>query len=183
MQEGVFPPHFLPPIHQGTAANPGINQRALQLLFSEVGDKAADWDYAISVSAAEIYNEALRYGEGGGEKLSGGMRGAAGEPAWVGITPRCSPPRPASPALAAHLVPGASDAGFGCARIYFVVFFFVSVHTAHSKRCPSSSITYMGSQRCHRSHSPGAYAAAGTSLLPLPPRTLYIEITNWELGA
>ncbi|XP_065496942.1 kinesin-like protein KIFC3 isoform X2 [Caloenas nicobarica] len=45
---------------EGTAANPGINQRALQLLFSEVRSKAADWDYAISVSAAEIYNEALR---------------------------------------------------------------------------------------------------------------------------
>ncbi|NXE84032.1 KIFC3 protein, partial [Cochlearius cochlearius] len=50
---------------EGTAANPGINQRALQLLFSEVRGKAADWDYAISVSAAEIYNEALRYGAGG----------------------------------------------------------------------------------------------------------------------
>ncbi|XP_074439573.1 kinesin-like protein KIFC3 isoform X2 [Larus michahellis] len=45
---------------EGTAANPGINQRALQLLFSEVRGKAADWEYAISVSAAEIYNEALR---------------------------------------------------------------------------------------------------------------------------
>ncbi|XP_071423574.1 kinesin-like protein KIFC3 isoform X3 [Pithys albifrons albifrons] len=45
---------------EGTAANPGINQRALQLLFSEVRGKAADWDYAITVSAAEIYNESLR---------------------------------------------------------------------------------------------------------------------------
>ncbi|NXJ13566.1 KIFC3 protein, partial [Odontophorus gujanensis] len=45
---------------EGTSANPGINQRALQLLFSEVRSKAADWDYAISVSVAEIYNEALR---------------------------------------------------------------------------------------------------------------------------
>ncbi|KGL79158.1 Kinesin-like KIFC3, partial [Tinamus guttatus] len=45
---------------EGTAANPGINQRALQLLFAEVRSKAADWDYAISVSVAEIYNEALR---------------------------------------------------------------------------------------------------------------------------
>ncbi|NXF36029.1 KIFC3 protein, partial [Nyctibius bracteatus] len=45
---------------EGTPANPGINQRALQLLFSEVRSKAADWDYAISVSAAEIYNESLR---------------------------------------------------------------------------------------------------------------------------
>ncbi|XP_051485104.1 kinesin-like protein KIFC3 isoform X2 [Apus apus] len=45
---------------EGTAANPGINQRALQLLFSEVRGKAADWDYSISVSAAEIYNESLR---------------------------------------------------------------------------------------------------------------------------
>ncbi|NXD30096.1 KIFC3 protein, partial [Spelaeornis formosus] len=45
---------------EGTAANPGINQRALQLLFSEVRGKAADWDYTITVSAAEIYNETLR---------------------------------------------------------------------------------------------------------------------------
>ncbi|XP_015729143.1 kinesin-like protein KIFC3 isoform X2 [Coturnix japonica] len=45
---------------EGTSTNPGINQRALQLLFSEVRSKAADWDYAISVSVAEIYNEALR---------------------------------------------------------------------------------------------------------------------------
>lgn len=66
MPEGVFShPPLIIPIHQGTAANPGINQRALQLLFSEVRSKAADWDYAISVSAAEIYNEALRYREGG----------------------------------------------------------------------------------------------------------------------
>uniref|UniRef100_A0A8B9V1S7 Kinesin-like protein n=1 Tax=Anas zonorhyncha TaxID=75864 RepID=A0A8B9V1S7_9AVES len=45
---------------EGTSANPGINQRALQLLFSEVRSKASDWDYAITVSVAEIYNEALR---------------------------------------------------------------------------------------------------------------------------
>ncbi|KFV76374.1 Kinesin-like KIFC3, partial [Struthio camelus australis] len=45
---------------EGTRANPGINQRALQLLFAEVRSKAADWDYAITVSVAEIYNEALR---------------------------------------------------------------------------------------------------------------------------
>lgn len=58
------PAPFVTPTPQGTAANPGINQRALQLLFSEVRSKAADWDYAISVSAAEIYNEVLRYGAG-----------------------------------------------------------------------------------------------------------------------
>nr|KAF6407037.1 kinesin family member C3 [Molossus molossus] len=45
---------------EGTPENPGINQRALQLLFSEVQEKASDWEYTISVSAAEIYNEALR---------------------------------------------------------------------------------------------------------------------------
>ncbi|NWS60673.1 KIFC3 protein, partial [Chunga burmeisteri] len=45
---------------EGTAANPGINQRALQLLFSEVQSKAADWEYTISISAVEIYNETLR---------------------------------------------------------------------------------------------------------------------------
>ncbi|XP_055993103.1 kinesin-like protein KIFC3 isoform X1 [Sorex fumeus] len=45
---------------EGTPDNPGINQRALQLLFSEVQDKASDWEYTITVSAAEIYNELLR---------------------------------------------------------------------------------------------------------------------------
>ncbi|KAL0621628.1 Kinesin-like protein KIFC3 [Plecturocebus cupreus] len=46
--------------YPGTPENPGINQRALQLLFSEVQDKASDWEYTITVSAAEIYNEVLR---------------------------------------------------------------------------------------------------------------------------
>ncbi|KAH0619424.1 hypothetical protein JD844_000038 [Phrynosoma platyrhinos] len=45
---------------EGTRENPGINQRALQLLFSEVQAKASDWEYRITVSVAEIYNEALR---------------------------------------------------------------------------------------------------------------------------
>uniref|UniRef100_A0A8C8TJN6 Kinesin-like protein n=1 Tax=Peromyscus maniculatus bairdii TaxID=230844 RepID=A0A8C8TJN6_PERMB len=45
---------------EGTPENPGINQRALQLLFSEVQEKASDWQYDITVSAAEIYNEVLR---------------------------------------------------------------------------------------------------------------------------
>ncbi|XP_047383285.1 kinesin-like protein KIFC3 isoform X4 [Sciurus carolinensis] len=45
---------------EGTPEDPGINQRALQLLFSEVQDKASDWEYTITVSAAEIYNEVLR---------------------------------------------------------------------------------------------------------------------------
>ncbi|XP_051057893.1 kinesin-like protein KIFC3 isoform X2 [Phodopus roborovskii] len=45
---------------EGTPENPGINQRALQLLFSEVQEKASDWQYTITVSAAEIYNEVLR---------------------------------------------------------------------------------------------------------------------------
>ncbi|XP_014334948.1 kinesin-like protein KIFC3 isoform X3 [Bos mutus] len=45
---------------EGTPENPGINQRALRLLFSEVQEKASDWEYTITVSAAEIYNEVLR---------------------------------------------------------------------------------------------------------------------------
>uniref|UniRef100_A0A3Q2E4C1 Kinesin-like protein n=1 Tax=Cyprinodon variegatus TaxID=28743 RepID=A0A3Q2E4C1_CYPVA len=45
---------------EGVADNPGINQRALRLLFSEVTEKAPDWDYRIIVSMVEIYNETLR---------------------------------------------------------------------------------------------------------------------------
>ncbi|XP_063103465.1 kinesin-like protein KIFC3 isoform X6 [Cavia porcellus] len=45
---------------EGTLENPGINQQALQLLFSEVQEKASDWEYTITVSVTEIYNEVLR---------------------------------------------------------------------------------------------------------------------------
>ncbi|XP_023674278.2 kinesin-like protein KIFC3 isoform X2 [Paramormyrops kingsleyae] len=45
---------------EGVADNPGINQRALQLLFAEVSEKAPDWEFRITVSMVEIYNETLR---------------------------------------------------------------------------------------------------------------------------
>nr|XP_033798120.1 kinesin-like protein KIFC3 isoform X2 [Geotrypetes seraphini]XP_033798121.1 kinesin-like protein KIFC3 isoform X2 [Geotrypetes seraphini]XP_033798122.1 kinesin-like protein KIFC3 isoform X2 [Geotrypetes seraphini] len=45
---------------EGMQGNPGINQRALQLLFAEVAEKTPDWEYTISVNMVEIYNEALR---------------------------------------------------------------------------------------------------------------------------
>ncbi|XP_051794746.1 kinesin-like protein KIFC3 isoform X3 [Acanthochromis polyacanthus] len=56
---------------EGVADDPGINQRALRLLFSEVMEKAPDWDYKISVSMVEIYNETLRnlLGENPTDKL------------------------------------------------------------------------------------------------------------------
>lgn len=56
---------------EGVADDPGINQRALRLLFSEVTEKAPDWDYKITVSMVEIYNETLRnlLGENPTDKL------------------------------------------------------------------------------------------------------------------
>ncbi|XP_078800864.1 kinesin-like protein KIFC3 isoform X9 [Oryzias latipes] len=45
---------------EGVEGDPGINQRALRLLFDEVTEKAPDWDYRITVSLVEIYNETLR---------------------------------------------------------------------------------------------------------------------------
>ncbi|XP_022606258.1 kinesin-like protein KIFC3 isoform X3 [Seriola dumerili] len=56
---------------EGVVNDPGINQRALRLLFSEVTDKAPDWDYKITVSMVEIYNETLRnlLGENPTDKL------------------------------------------------------------------------------------------------------------------
>eukprot|EP00795_Rhopilema_esculentum_P001813 gene1813-16303_t len=44
---------------EGSHENPGINPRALQLLFDEVQDKL-DWDYSLTVSLMEIYNESLK---------------------------------------------------------------------------------------------------------------------------
>ncbi|XP_052008050.1 kinesin-like protein KIFC3 isoform X3 [Xyrauchen texanus] len=56
---------------EGIPENPGINQRALRLLFSEVTEKQPDWDYKITVSMVEIYNETLRnlLGNNPNEKL------------------------------------------------------------------------------------------------------------------
>uniref|UniRef100_A0A672FQR0 Kinesin-like protein n=1 Tax=Salarias fasciatus TaxID=181472 RepID=A0A672FQR0_SALFA len=45
---------------EGVADDPGINQRALRLLFSQVTERSADWDHQVSVSMLEIYNETLR---------------------------------------------------------------------------------------------------------------------------
>ncbi|XP_052387645.1 kinesin-like protein KIFC3 isoform X3 [Carassius gibelio] len=56
---------------EGVPEDPGINQRALRLLFSEVSEKKLDWDYKITVSMVEIYNETLRnlLGDNPSEKL------------------------------------------------------------------------------------------------------------------
>ncbi|XP_031425353.1 kinesin-like protein KIFC3 isoform X3 [Clupea harengus] len=56
---------------EGISEDPGINQRALRLLFAEVSEKKPDWDYNISVSMVEIYNETLRdlLGENLNDKL------------------------------------------------------------------------------------------------------------------
>ncbi|KAJ8288134.1 hypothetical protein COCON_G00007930 [Conger conger] len=45
---------------EGSVENPGINQRALKHLFSEIEDRKDMWSYSISVSSVEIYNEILR---------------------------------------------------------------------------------------------------------------------------
>eukprot|EP00112_Aurelia_sp_Birch-Aquarium-sp1_P022068 Seg61.8 transcript_id=Seg61.8/GoldUCD/mRNA.D3Y31 product="Kinesin-like protein KIFC3" protein_id=Seg61.8/GoldUCD/D3Y31 len=44
---------------EGTAENPGINPRALQLLFNDLQERL-DWNYSISMSLLEIYNESIR---------------------------------------------------------------------------------------------------------------------------
>ncbi|XP_054626000.1 kinesin-like protein KIFC3 isoform X4 [Dunckerocampus dactyliophorus] len=56
---------------EGVPEDRGLNQRALCLLFSEVTDKSPDWEYKISVSMVEIYNETLRdlLGENVSDKL------------------------------------------------------------------------------------------------------------------
>ncbi|XP_018613495.1 kinesin-like protein KIFC3 isoform X2 [Scleropages formosus] len=56
---------------EGVMDDPGINQRALQLLFTEVSERAPDWEYHITVSMVEIYNEMLRnlLGDNPSEKL------------------------------------------------------------------------------------------------------------------
>uniref|UniRef100_A0AAZ3SEA0 Kinesin-like protein n=1 Tax=Oncorhynchus tshawytscha TaxID=74940 RepID=A0AAZ3SEA0_ONCTS len=45
---------------EGSTENPGINQRALKHLFSEIEDRKDMWTYTVTVSSVEIYNEVLR---------------------------------------------------------------------------------------------------------------------------
>ncbi|XP_054903522.1 kinesin-like protein KIFC3 [Poeciliopsis prolifica] len=45
---------------EGSAENPGINQRALKHLFSEIEERKDMWSYTVTVSSVEIYNEVLR---------------------------------------------------------------------------------------------------------------------------
>lgn len=45
---------------EGPSSNPGINQRALKLLFEETRDRGVDWSFSINVSVIEIYNEMIR---------------------------------------------------------------------------------------------------------------------------
>ncbi|XP_062387472.1 kinesin-like protein KIFC3 [Sardina pilchardus] len=45
---------------EGTSENPGINQRALKHLFNEIEERKDMWEYTVSVTSVEIYNEVLR---------------------------------------------------------------------------------------------------------------------------
>lgn len=45
---------------EGNKDNPGINQRALAMLFKETEDRGQDWTFTITVSVMEIYNEMIR---------------------------------------------------------------------------------------------------------------------------
>ncbi|XP_061468170.1 kinesin-like protein KIFC2 [Rhineura floridana] len=45
---------------EGTRDDPGINQRALQALCQEMEAKGVAWEYSVSLSMVEIYNEVIR---------------------------------------------------------------------------------------------------------------------------
>ncbi|CAI9616554.1 unnamed protein product [Staurois parvus] len=74
---------------EGPSANPGINQRALRLLLSEVSKRSDSWEHHLSVSMAEIYNESLRDLLGAGNNASLDIKispGSAGELYVPGLT-------------------------------------------------------------------------------------------------
>uniref|UniRef100_A0A3Q2QUG2 Kinesin-like protein n=1 Tax=Fundulus heteroclitus TaxID=8078 RepID=A0A3Q2QUG2_FUNHE len=56
-------------MEQGSVDNPGINQRALKHLFSEIEERKDMWSYTVTVSSVEIYNEVLDLLSKDGEKL------------------------------------------------------------------------------------------------------------------
>ncbi|CAJ0940211.1 unnamed protein product [Ranitomeya imitator] len=54
----VFLPHTTQ--DEGTVENPGINQKALQVLYQEMEARSGLWYYQVSLSMVEIYNEVIR---------------------------------------------------------------------------------------------------------------------------
>lgn len=60
LQSNIVTIHDVIIFFQGPSSNPGINQRALKLLFEETRDRGVDWHYSINVSVIEIYNEMIR---------------------------------------------------------------------------------------------------------------------------
>uniref|UniRef100_A0A3P8SKM4 Kinesin-like protein KIFC3 n=1 Tax=Amphiprion percula TaxID=161767 RepID=A0A3P8SKM4_AMPPE len=56
-------------MEQGSVEHPGINQRALKHLFSEIEERKDMWSYTVTVSSVEIYNEVLDLLSKDGEKL------------------------------------------------------------------------------------------------------------------
>lgn len=60
IHEITFPIRYIHNVlMQGPAKNPGINQRALKLLFEDTAARS-DYSFTITVSVMEIYNEMLR---------------------------------------------------------------------------------------------------------------------------
>uniref|UniRef100_A0A158R599 Kinesin-like protein n=1 Tax=Syphacia muris TaxID=451379 RepID=A0A158R599_9BILA len=45
---------------QGPPENPGINQRSLEKLFKSCAEKSEDYEWTVSISVLEIYNEKIR---------------------------------------------------------------------------------------------------------------------------
>lgn len=44
-------------VQEGPSNDRGVNYRALDLLFRVVHERAGDWEYRVTVSVVEIYNE------------------------------------------------------------------------------------------------------------------------------
>lgn len=45
---------------QGPPENPGVNQRSVIHLFKTAAERSNDFQYTISISVLEIYNEKIR---------------------------------------------------------------------------------------------------------------------------
>lgn len=108
--------------------------------------KAADWDYTITVSAAEIYNEALRYSQG--------------EEASLETSPRAALPHIPPPLPRPHILSQGSGRCIWTCKDLFLIYL---VHIF----LPMSSTAYTGSQLCHHSQQ------WGYPLLPLPLETIF----------
>lgn len=171
------PPHFSPQSIREQQQTPGSTSGPCSSSSLRCG--ARQLTGTTPSASAPLRFTTRHSGTGRGDQPSAGASGATGELASVGIAPHCSP-RPRQPCLShAACSQGLGHWSWLCKDL-FLSFFFVACHSFQAPSLEPCSLYRLPAP-------PSLLLRSGQgvplSSLLLPPWTLYLEITNWELGA